>query len=410
MFHVMLCKVPEPSFCHAQGCWGMEMTDVSPVHPSLSPFPPARQLWGSSRSPGVPPSAQAVLGDLTCSPRGAGRWLGRCVGLPGLCWAQAETRGGTLDCHPRWLVESQELLQESPAAKPWGRTWGRQCWWWGCDGCWAHQPFSCCKGHVPELTQTSSSSSSKVLLQECCQTSIQLCIFYHCMNSRYSPSTSHRTFPHSCTECRVFLVCQSWHHSWGHDTMCCRRGPTGQAPKRAQFWCLSQPLELDRPPGTSCGHWALLRAPCSPCPALAPSAVPWGPSASTDPSPHPDPQWCSPAPAWPARCGSQDQSFSSCPPRPDPALQGAQGLRAAAPWGAERCFSFSALCKYRHCNCAQPLPATGYVSLGFSRANTAPEIIFYEIIISEIRDVNNIFCETDVPFPLCFQQKPNTSH
>lgn len=42
--------------------------------------------------------------------------------------------------------------------------------------------------------------------------------------------------------------------------MCCRRLPTGQAPKRARFCCLSQPLELDRPTGTSCGHWALLRA------------------------------------------------------------------------------------------------------------------------------------------------------
>lgn len=165
-----------------------------PLHPSLSPFPPARQLWGSSRSPGVPPSAQAVLGDLTCSPRGAGRCLGRCVGLPGLCWAQAETRGGTLDCHPRWFVESQELLQESPAAKPWGRTWGRQCWWGGSDGCWAHQPFSCCKGHVPELTQTSS-SSSKVLLKECCQTSIQLCIFYHLYEQQIFSQHIPQNFP-----------------------------------------------------------------------------------------------------------------------------------------------------------------------------------------------------------------------
>lgn len=93
-------------------------------------------------------------------------------------------------------------------------------------------------------------------------------------------------------------------------------------------------------PGAGQAHWNQLWALDSPQSTLQPM-----PSAGSLCSPIGDPQPAltllstlppqqgdgHPAPAWPARHGSQDQSFSSCPPRPEPALQGAQGLRAAAP-------------------------------------------------------------------------------
>lgn len=118
---LMLCKVPEPLFCRGHGCWGMEMTDVSTAAillPFLLPggfvapggagvsLPVPRQCWVAS------PAA------LRCSLTGAGRCLGKvCGALRALLGASRDKRRDSGFSHPKWLVESQELLQNSLAVK-----------------------------------------------------------------------------------------------------------------------------------------------------------------------------------------------------------------------------------------------------------------------------------------------------
>lgn len=126
--------------------------------------------------------------------------------------------------------------------------------------------------------------------------------------------------------------------------MCCRRVPTGQAPKRAQFCCLSQPLELDRPTGTSCGHWTLLREPC---PA---DAQHWHPPQSCGQSSAAltllstlTPSRVMVSPLQPVQPGVVLRINPSphASLKPEPALQGAQGWGQQLPEDLSRCFSFS---------------------------------------------------------------------
>lgn len=117
----------------------------------LLPLSSCQAAFGSRRCPGVLPSAQAVPGDLTCSPWEQGGAWGRGVRV---CWVQAEAGEGILDCHPKWHVESQ-----SHCRIPWQQSLGKNVGeavvgrlWWAAELISA----GCCQGHVTELTQTSS--------------------------------------------------------------------------------------------------------------------------------------------------------------------------------------------------------------------------------------------------------------
>lgn len=87
--------------------------------------------------------------------------------------------------------------------------------------------------------------------------------------------------------------------------MCCRRVPTGQAPKRAQSCWLSQPLELDRPSAVepAVGTGLSSEHPAADAQCWHPLQSRGWSSSSTDPSLHPEPQQADghPAAACPAR-------------------------------------------------------------------------------------------------------------
>lgn len=103
----------------------------------LLPLSSCQAAFGSRRCPGVLPSAQAVPGDLTCSPWEQGGAWGRGVRV---CWVQAEAGEGILRFREKgfWIVTPSGMWKvrvtaEFPGSKTWGRMWGRQ-WWGGFDG------------------------------------------------------------------------------------------------------------------------------------------------------------------------------------------------------------------------------------------------------------------------------------
>lgn len=104
-------------------------------HPA--PFPPARRLCGSRRCQGIPPSAQTVLGGLTCSPEVQPH---RSREVPGEGVRGSAGSAGSKQRQEKgfWIQPPQMAhgkpgvtakLTGSKAAKPWGRMWGRQ-WQW----------------------------------------------------------------------------------------------------------------------------------------------------------------------------------------------------------------------------------------------------------------------------------------
>lgn len=186
---LMPCKVPEPLFCHGLGCWGMEMTDVSPSAAIPLPLSCCQvALWlqempecpsqcpGSAGWPHLQPHrSREVPGEGVQGSTGTSRGKRRDSGLSpqvacGKPWVTVEVTSSKAlgkDLREAELVVrlwwAAELISPSAAAKVMLQSW--------------HKPppskFSCKNAVKPQFNSI---------------------FFTTCKSSRYSHSTFHRTF------------------------------------------------------------------------------------------------------------------------------------------------------------------------------------------------------------------------
>lgn len=141
-------------------------------------------------------------------------------GSVGLLGARGGQRRGSGFSHPKWLVGSHKLLQNSLAVS--SRALGERCGG-GSDsgeslmGLWANQPIGSSKGHIIKLLRIADTNLhhlSKFYCKNAVKPQINPVFFTACKSNRYPHNTSHESFPLPPLQVHgVFLVCLSSQHS-----------------------------------------------------------------------------------------------------------------------------------------------------------------------------------------------------